>query len=1113
MAHYNTYPEEDIFSQSGTEGDIFAQSSGYDIFNDGGGFYGPSAGETALPMYESMQLEGWEALNEIAGFDTSNIRDKQAKTAEQIEKFQPEFGTLFTTDDLGGWWTEQATLNSLNTIVPMAGHALAEILKKTPYLPARAVGHVLSVGTYLTSYNANLGDTLMEHKDRAGGRELTTQEKVWAGVIAAGVTMMDAIVPKGVGKGIGKDISKYIGRGKAKLLRDDIISKMSVAEQGLAKSLSVGGKYVAAKAGQELLTEGGQKVLQIGSSQDPMHMFTPEGAEAIASEALVAGPIAGGMATPSGIAQGSSHNRAINRARSMAQRFNKEMLNADITIQRETGIDPKKFKTHSIQDIPDRVGLSGTIESIYNKTPVGKAIETIGTAGLFKAPMSIKKLRDEAGNAKDYNLLNDILQMFLPVGTISGEQQHDINFDTLKSVLHGELLAKTTAVLNKYSNKSVGSLGVPVMDDEVSNAIKTVMEDRTLLDNNPFEDIISTEDLKTIAESLDTSRKILHKATGIKGIENYIPKPISQGSVKKNRSFFEASLLESSRVLYEYDKARLGAKFDPDNYIWHEDEVTRNTNVKAISEEIVKGRDPDVVTSRWLQKQWKKDKTGKGRESFEKSRSKEWSGFEDENGEHRGGIDDSFREQDAGVILEGYLSKAATRAASAITFGSNNADKLHGKMKELKERGVLKQEDVDRIWGLYDAAHNIYRRDVGENEQRLRDTSRVATHVAAITHLGLATISSLSELSWVGERSGFGNMMLSIPKAFEYTKGIKKGLNGKVMQESEGWRTLANLGLNLNPKTNERLDSMFSIDKSDIMNAYFRSPFGSYLTQWTNFNRNWAAQAGMMNMNRRAKGLLNGSIVAMDEKRLANELKENGLTMQDFQKMAELSKDKDGNININIIDEKYLEKKFINSKGNEIRVRDTLVPWIHKIVDDVVVHPKAHNKPLWMSDPSFAMIAQLKTFPIVFGNTVVKRLLRKLNPRNCNADFGTAVSAVAGMAVAYALAYTGEQIKSAIRQQDPRDLGWVDIGNMTGLTGGLGLVLGGARYGDLTTSLLGVSWDAVNKLMTEAINPFTEGEFVDGAVNLVDWTASSFDSALGPVGIYFKPAGDLFGDE
>jgi hypothetical protein len=133
--------------------------------------------------------------------------------------------------------------------------------------------------------------------------------------------------------------------------------------------------------------------------------------------------------------------------------------------------------------------------------------------------------------------------------------------------------------------------------------------------------------------------------------------------------------------------------------------------------------------------------------------------------------------------------------------------------------------------------------------------------------------------------------------------------------------------------------------------------------------------------------------------------------------------------------------------------------------------------------------------------------MRKLNPNNCSTDFGLAMSVVGSIAAAMAVAHLAEQIKSEIRGRDPRDMTAWDLGNMAGLTGAPGALLGGSKYGDLTTSLLGPSVDAVfNKTFSEVINPFlVDGEPASAGANLVDWVGESIDSALGPVGMHFKP--------
>ena len=192
-------------------------------------------------------------------------------------------------------------------------------------------------------------------------------------------------------------------------------------------------------------------------------------------------------------------------------------------------------------------------------------------------------------------------------------------------------------------------------------------------------------------------------------------------------------------------------------------------------------------------------------------------------------------------------------------------------------------------------------------------------------------------------------------------------------------------------------------------------------------------------------------------------------------------------------------------------VRDVLVPWMHKVVDDVVVHPKAINKPLWMSDPRFAIIAQLKTFPIVFGNTVVKRLLRKLNPKQCSPDFGAAIGAVQGIAMAYALVHIGETMKAAIRGTDFESPDMRETLDRAGLTGAVGLLAGAGRFQEgATTSLIGVGAGFVDRAWEDFVSPLYTEQDLAAFDNMYDWLAESIDASLGAAGIGFKPAQNLF---
>ena len=57
---------------------------------------------------------------------------------------------------------------------------------------------------------------------------------------------------------------------------------------------------------------------------------------------------------------------------------------------------------------------------------------------------------------------------------------------------------------------------------------------------------------------------------------------------------------------------------------------------------------------------------------------------------------------------------------------------------------------------------------------------------------------------------------------------------------------------------------------------------------------------------------------------------------------------------------------------------DIITRGLGMVVDEVIMTPNAVNRPLWMSNPHFAPIAQLKGFMMVFGNTVGMRMYKEV---------------------------------------------------------------------------------------------------------------------------------------
>jgi len=1076
-----------------------------------------SAIQASVPQYGVLQSTGAEALGDIFGADTTRVADFRKAQEEKLQQFNPQHaGRFLESEQKLDWWKEKASLNAMNTVAPMLGFTVGNILKAMPHPVAKGLGSLVNYATFATTYNANLGDTIEEHQ-RIAGRELTVAEKTKAALVAGGLTYLDTLAPIKGASATSKALAKSFGKGGVSTARANLTKLVNTSRDSLLKQVGTGAKFGAKLVGTEAATEAAQKAIQIGTSVDPSILGTSEGAQDIFEEALIAGPTAGMIGAPGAIGEARSTNRDLSTARRLAKGFNIDQLrNASPTSTETVG---------GLIDLPEGRGYTPGVQQTFNegaallKKYTNYDIKE-GTKSLLEGttlkPLSpiIYDVRNKAKTGAEFHAANEIFQSISPTGTGSREKGTTSNFDSVRAVKSGTYLKDVVNIINKYSNKR---MGLGDFGRNIDPSISAYIIAR--LEHNPKKpetvaalnaaaknvdaatragiDVDAGKD-GLIRKALNTAQKDLKEAgVPIGFVENYLHRPVSADAVKQDTEGFVSSLMASrARAIRE---GKLKEHFTPA-------ELAKGAVKKwadGIAQDIINGVDPDLITARELLGK-EQEFEGTKRKDFEKSRSSAW--------EH---LDTKYRERSVDKVLTGYLSKAAVRVASATAFGYK-AKKLRKNIETLsKKRGdnstAINQEQINKIYDVYDAVHNIYKRPTTEKEQNWRALSKIATGVGAFTHLGMATLSSIVELAWIGERAGFGHMLATIPKALSYTvKGIYRGASGKHIEPGEGAQTLALLGYNLNPEVNERLDQLFSTDKNKLLNMYFRSPLGGFLTQWTNFNRNWAAQAMLSNINSRANGLIRGNISDIEKRRLENELHENGISIDTFNQLTNLARNEEGKVRIDITNDAFLDA-VITANGKETTVRDVLIPWLHKVVDDVVVTPKATNKPLWMSNPNYAIIAQLKTFPIVFGNTVVKRLLRKLNPKQCTPDYGAAIGVVGALAASYALVHLGEILKDAIRDEDHESPAFLETIDRAGLTGAPGMVFGSGKYGDAASSLMGVSFGFITKALEDVISPLWSGDAeVDVSDNLIEWLGESLDSSMGAAGIHFKPFG---GDE
>lgn len=78
-----------------------------------------------------------------------------------------------------------------------------------------------------------------------------------------------------------------------------------------------------------------------------------------------------------------------------------------------------------------------------------------------------------------------------------------------------------------------------------------------------------------------------------------------------------------------------------------------------------------------------------------------------------------------------------------------------------------------------------------------------------------------------------------------------------------------------------------------------------------------------------------------------------------------------------------LEPKDIKSVGGKLDVSNPKVQQaMFQFVDQAVLRPSAANRPVWMSDPRFLLVAHLKQFTFAMNNVVMKRANRELQNDN-----------------------------------------------------------------------------------------------------------------------------------
>lgn len=348
----------------------------------------------------------------------------------------------------------------------------------------------------------------------------------------------------------------------------------------------------------------------------------------------------------------------------------------------------------------------------------------------------------------------------------------------------------------------------------------------------------------------------------------------------------------------------------------------------------------------------------------------------------------SFLESDVPAVLVRYVTGVVRRAEYARLFGPGEG-RLNAMLRDIITEAAqagrpVRPAEIKRIYDLADAMQSAYR-PILSHQGRTANTLMGAYQL--IRTLPLATISSLSEPFLIIARGRPG----ALPKAlaFSLKHTVHETIRGvfRKFPKAEATKALEDIGLGLDAALSERLTASFGGEVTRVTNAFFKLNF---LHQFTRFNRVLGNEVGKLMVERHLKDLSKG-VGERRARQLRHELAELGVDASKGMAWIERGAAK-------------TDPFFDTVKAAGLR-----------FTNEVVMNPRPTNRPMWHSNPHYHLLAQLKGYQTVFGNTTLTRWYDLLFKRGAYQGARNAVKiATAGILMVFT-AVLGNEVREVIK--------------------------------------------------------------------------------------------------
>jgi hypothetical protein len=347
-----------------------------------------------------------------------------------------------------------------------------------------------------------------------------------------------------------------------------------------------------------------------------------------------------------------------------------------------------------------------------------------------------------------------------------------------------------------------------------------------------------------------------------------------------------------------------------------------------------------------------------------------------------------FLEDNVPAVLTRYITHAVSRAEYARSFGAGEG-RLNRMVRDIITEAAqagrpVRPAEIQRIYDLADAMQKKYR-PIMSSTGRAANTFLIGYQY--LRTLPLATISSLSEPFLVVARGRPSAIPQAIARSLNHAVRETVRSVYRKFPKAEATKALEDVGLGLDAALSERLTASFGGEVTKFTTAFFKLNF---LHQFTRFNRVLANEAGKLMVVRNLKDLKRG----VPERR-ASQLR---------RELAELGVDTDKGLS-------WIERGAKQSDP----FYDTVKAAGLRFTNEVVMNPRPTNRPMWHSNPHFHLLAQLKGFQTVFGNTVLPRWHHMITKRGAYEGTKNAAKiATAGVLMTYT-AILGNELREVIK--------------------------------------------------------------------------------------------------